>query len=68
MRYSEAGRTVFVDSEVMNEPDTMLAYSSSITKWDLPHESEPLDDNARTRIVENIKRVFELKGYKLHIV
>lgn len=68
MRYREAERTVFIDSEVMNEPDTMLAYGSSIKNWDPPHESDPLDDSDWERIIRNIRRAFEFKGYRLHVI
>jgi hypothetical protein len=68
IRYSESGRSAFVDSEVMNEPDTMLVYERSIKKWDPPHESEPLDDGDRARILAGVRKAFEFKGYKLQVI
>jgi hypothetical protein len=68
MRYSEGGRTAFVDSEVLAEPDAMLAYRSSIKRWDPPHESDVLGDSDRDRIIKNITRAFEFKGYQLRVI
>ena len=68
MRYSEAGRTVFVDSEVLAAPDAMVAYANSITSWDPPHESEPLTEADRDRILGNIGRAFRFKGYRLDVM
>jgi immunity protein 74 of polymorphic toxin system len=68
MRYREAGREAFIDSEAMSTPDTMLAYSGSIKKWDPPHESETLDDNDRERIIENAKKAFEFYGFTLRVL
>lgn len=67
LRYREGERTAFVDSEVLAEPDAILAYRNSIQRWDPPNESQPLDDSERDRIIENIKRAFEFRGYKLHV-
>ena len=68
MRYKNGERGVLIDSEVMSEPGAMLAYESSIKKWDPPHESDPLDENDREIIIANLKRAFEFYGYKLHVV
>lgn len=68
MRYSEGDRSIFVDSEVMNEPNSMLAYAGSIKKWDAPHEADPVNHSDRQRIVQNIKRAFESVGYKLTVI
>jgi hypothetical protein len=49
IRYSEAEKSAFIDSEVMNDPDTMLICERSISKWDPPYDSEPLSDKGRAR-------------------
>jgi Immunity protein 74 len=68
MRYSEAGREVYIDSEVLSTPHTILAYSDSIKKRDPPHESGTLDDGDRERIIRNVRRAFEFYGYVLQVV
>jgi Immunity protein 74 len=68
IRYREVDRSAFVDSEVMNEPDTILIYERSIKKWDPPYESDPLDDRDRAKIVDGIRKAFEFKGYRLQVI
>jgi hypothetical protein len=68
MRYREEGRSVSLDSELMNEPMAMLAYAGSIKKWDAPHEADQVNDSDRRRIVQNITRAFEAMGYKITFV
>ena len=67
IRYSEGGRTAFVDSEVLAESDAILAYRDSI-RWDPPNELKPLAGGDHTRIIENIRRALESRGYKLRDV
>lgn len=68
MRYSEGGKTASVDSEVLAEPDAMLAYRNSIKRWDAPNESDTFNDSDRERIIGNIRRAFEFRGYKLRVI
>lgn len=68
MRYSECGKTAFIDSEVLAEPDAIVAYKNSIKHWEPPHESEAIDANDRERILRNIKRAFEFRGYELRVI
>lgn len=68
IRYSEADRTVLVDSEILAPPGTMALYRGSIRAWQPPHASEEITDSERTRIVENIRRAFVFKGHDLQII
>jgi immunity protein 74 of polymorphic toxin system len=68
LRYTERGRTVYVDSEVMATPGAMLAYRNSMKRWSPPHESDALDDSDRDRIMGNIRRAFESQGYTLQAI
>ena len=64
LRYSESGRTMQIDSELLATGGIML-YPSSVKRWDPPHEEEPVDDKSRNRIIENIRQIFESKGYEV---
>ncbi len=68
MRYTEGGRSLFVDSEVLAKPGAMALYSSSIKAWDAPHENEAITDDDRSRIIDNIGRAFASKGYELEVI
>lgn len=65
MRYTEHGRTAFVDSEVLATPGAMLMYSSSIERWEPPHEGEALEAIDKSRIIENIKLAFQSQNWDL---
>ena len=52
-----------IDSELLATRGIML-YQSSVKRWDPPHE-EPVDDKSRNRIIENIRQIFESKGYEV---
>jgi hypothetical protein len=68
IRYSEGPKTTFVDSEVLAEPDVILVYKGSIKYWDPPRGLDAIDGSDRERIIKNIKRAFEFRGYKLRII
>lgn len=68
IRYVEGERSALVDSEVLAEPDAIVAYRNSIKGWNAPHESDALDDVDRERMLNNIRRALEFRGYKVHVI
>lgn len=64
LRYSENGRTIHIDSELLAARGIML-YPSSVKRWNPPNAEEPVDEKTRDRIIENIRQVFESKGYEV---
>jgi hypothetical protein len=66
LRYVEGERTMLVDSEVVGGP-AIAMYAASMKRWEPPHDSEPLDDRERTRIIENIQRACDSKGWTLRV-
>jgi Immunity protein 74 len=65
MRYSEGRKAVRIDSEVLAKPGAILLYKDSIESWESPDGQVRLNDAERNRVVENIKRAFEARGYEL---
>jgi hypothetical protein len=55
LRYREAGRQMFVDSEVLTGPSGMAVYKDSIQKWDPPYDNVPVTNSDRDRILKNIR-------------
>jgi hypothetical protein len=55
IRYSERGRTMFIDSEVLATPRAIALYANSIRAWDPPHEADSIGAEDRDRIVENVR-------------
>lgn len=69
MRYREAGRSVFVDSEIIvTSRDGMVAYWNSIKRWDPPNELDSLDEADRDRIMQNIRHAFESRESSFHVI
>lgn len=68
IRYQEDGKSVFVDSEVMSTPRTILIYSNSAKRWEAPSESDPFSGSDRERIVDNIRRALLATGYTPQII
>jgi hypothetical protein len=67
LRYNESHQTIFIDSEVLAVPQTIAVNAASIKRWDPPHDGEPIHDQDRTRIIENIRRAFDSKGWILRV-
>jgi len=67
IRYTEAGKQMRIDSEVLAGPAGMAVYSSSIRTWLPPHENEGICDSDRARIVENVRRAFKIEGFDIHV-
>jgi len=66
LRYTEGGRSVWIDSEVLAEPRAMALFKDSIRLWE-GEGAGPVSAADRDRIASNVKRVFEFCGYELQI-
>lgn len=60
--YKEGSKSLKIDSEVLASPGGIMVVKNSIRAWNSPHEDEPIDDNKREVIIENIQRAFRWKG------
>jgi hypothetical protein len=66
--YREAGRQMFVDSEVLTGPSAMAVYKDTIQKWDPPHENISVTDSDRDRILNNIRDAFRSQGFEIDVI
>jgi Immunity protein 74 len=67
IRYSEGGRSCFVESEVLATP-AIAVWPSGIRCWDPPHAESPLTDDDRRRILQNIADAFASQEWGLEII
>ncbi len=66
IEYREAGRAVFVDSEVLMRGIMVLA--SSIRRWKPPYDVlPPITPEERDRIVDNIRRAIGSRGEPVEV-
>jgi hypothetical protein len=66
--YIEDERTLFVDSEILAAPAGMLIYRDSIKSWAPPDEVEPVSEEARQRIVDNIRAALGSHGIDVDVI
>ena len=67
MRYIEGPRSVWIDSEVLAQPGSIVIFEPSIRVWESPDDPGPVTDHDRSQIVQNIKRAFDACGYNLQV-
>ncbi|MCL2582379.1 MAG: Imm74 family immunity protein [Streptosporangiales bacterium] len=66
LRYTEGGRTAFIDSEVLSGDYGMWIIGNSLTEWDQP-DGSPISESERDRILDNTKRAFNFFGQQADI-
>lgn len=66
--YQEGERKMFIDAEVLLGPEGIGVYRSSIRRWEPPHDTNPIDDAERNRILENIREVFRAQGFEIAVI
>ena len=67
LQYREAGRRMFVDSEVLTGASGMAVYKDTIQKWDPPYDNVPVTDSDRGRILNNIRDAFRFQGFEIDV-
>lgn len=66
--YREAGRQMFIDSEVLTGASGMAVYRDTIEKWDSPNENVPVTETDRGRILNNIRDAFRFQGFEIDVI
>lgn len=64
IRYTEKGKSVEVDSEVLATPEIGV-YAASICKW---NNGDAIDDAARNRIIQNIREAVRSQGEDIVVI
>jgi hypothetical protein len=68
MRYSEGGRTMFVDSEILAPPAGVAIYKDTIARWEPPHAAEALSPDECLRIRDNIVAALQSQGIAVDLL
>jgi hypothetical protein len=68
LRYREAGRQMFVDSEVLTGQSGIAVYKDTVQTWDPPHDNVPVTDSDRGRILNNIRDAFRSEGFEIDVI
>jgi hypothetical protein len=68
MRYTEGGRVMKIDSEVLAGTAGIALFTKSIKGWEPPHEADALTDADKRQIIANIQLAFQSQGWGLDVV
>jgi hypothetical protein len=66
IQYTEGERSLWIDSEVLGTPRAIAIFKETMRHWDGPHAGE-VSAAERDRIVGNIERAFDARGYHLQV-
>lgn len=64
IRYTETGRSIDVNSEVLATPE-IAVYAASICNWS---DGDAIDDAARSRIIKNIRDAVRSQGEDVVVI
>lgn len=68
IRYTEADRHMHLFAEILTRSEsTMVVLRSDVKAWDSPHDSIEVSDADRSRILDNIQRAFDFRGWVLEV-
>ena len=68
--YREGEREIRVNSELMMKGKRagIVVYSNSIKAWNPLYDSEAINADKKGRIVDNIRRAFQFKGWVVEVI
>jgi hypothetical protein len=68
LRYREADREMFVDSEVLTGSSGMAVYKDTIQKWDPPYDNAPVTESDRDRILNSVRDAFRSQAFEIDVI
>jgi len=68
LRYRDADRTLFIDSEVLDPPGGIVVFTATITRWESPHDAMELPDGVRRRILDNVVPALQAQGIGVDLI
>jgi len=66
--YTEGPRQLYIDSEILASPGNISIWKESICNWLPPDADEPIDENKREAIINNVHSAFRWKGEWITVV
>lgn len=67
LRYQQDQYSLHINSEVLAGPHGLVVYTSSIRKWNEPN-GLPITKEAKSKIVDNIRRAFGFRNIEVEII
>ena len=57
-----------IGSEILASPGNIAIFKKTISAWEPPYDTEPVDEVKRDKIIDNITRAFRSKGEWIDIL
>ncbi len=67
LRYQQGQHWLHVNSESLASPHGLVVYTSSIKTWKEP-QGQPISDEEKSKIIENIRHAFEFRNIEVEII
>lgn len=67
LKYTEKGRSLFIDSQALLGSPALVIYQRSIRKWDPPYADQIIDHVERQRIVNNVRAAYLSQGVEIDV-
>lgn len=68
LRYREGDRSMLIEQDLQNDPRLVAIERGSMHAWKPPHQREPVSDEKRDQIIENLRRAFATRGYQVMLL
>lgn len=66
--YTEGPKSLLIDSEILAGPSGVVIYKNSIRAWKPPFDTLVIDNDQRDKIIDNIQRAFQFRGFNISII
>jgi immunity protein 74 of polymorphic toxin system len=68
IRYRERGRSLLIEQDLQSDSHLVAIERGSMRAWEPPHERETISEGEKDRIIENLRRAFATRGYRLMLL
>lgn len=59
---------MLIEQDLQNDPRLVAIERGSMHAWEPPHQREPVSDEKRDQIIENLRRAFATRGYQVMLL
>lgn len=68
LRYREGKRSMLIEQDLQDDPHLIAIERGSILAWEPPNERERVSEEKKDQIIENMRRAFATRGYRLMLL
>jgi Immunity protein 74 len=68
IRYLEEEHSMLIEQDLQGDSHLVAIDRDSMRGWEPPHQAEPLSDEKKDQIIENVRRALATRGYRLTLL